>query len=113
MKNLSTFNPSTCVATVARSILLGLMLATGSALSVRAQGQLGIGTVNGSGSGPYNYSLIFGDAAGATSSIGSVWYAWIPGAFYLPGVPTSASAPTGWTASIFGNSVQYVANTPA
>ena len=59
------------------------------------------------------YSLVFGDAAGASSPIGSVWYAWIPGFFYLPGTPTSAFAPLGWTATVSGASVQYVANSPA
>src|SRR5262249_46812517 len=71
------------------------------------------GTVSGTGGGPYLYSLTFSDAAGATAPIGSIWYAWIPGAFYLPGVPTAASAPAGWTATISGNSVQYVANSAA
>jgi hypothetical protein len=57
--------------------------------------------------------LTFSDAAGAASPVGSVWYAWVPGSFYLPGNPTSAAAPAGWTATISGNSVQYTANSPA
>ena len=90
--------------------VLGLMLVLGTAVSVHAQGQLASGTVSASGSGPYVYNLTFSDAAGATSPIGSVWYAWVPGVFYLPGTPTSASAPAGWTATVSANSVQYVAN---
>jgi hypothetical protein len=97
---------------VATRILLSLMLAAGTALSVLAQGQIANGSIGSSGAGPYTYSLTFGDAAGATSPVGSVWYAWIPGFFYLPGSPTSASAPPGWTATVFGNSVQFVANSP-
>jgi hypothetical protein len=31
----------------------------------------------------------------------------------LPGTPTSASAPTGWSATVFNNSVQFVASAPA
>lgn len=84
----------------------------GTATLVYAQGQIASGTIGSSGSGPYNYSLTFSDSAGATSPIGSVWYAWVPGQFYLPGTPTSASAPAGWTATVFNNSVQYVANAP-
>jgi hypothetical protein len=101
--------------TTAARIFLGLVLASGSVFSVFAQGigQMASGTVSGTGSGPYNYSLTFSDAAGATAPIGSVWYAWVPGAFYLPGTPTAASAPAGWTATISGNSVQYVANSTA
>ena len=97
----------------ATKLLLGFLLAAGTAALVHAQGQLASGTIGGSGSGPYVYGLTFSDAAGATSPIGSVWYAWVPGSFYLPGVPTIAAAPAGWTASIQGDSIQFVANSPA
>jgi hypothetical protein len=103
------------ITTAAGRILLGLMLVAGTAASVHAQGQLASGAVSGSGSGPYTYTLSFSDGASATSPIGSVWYAWTPGLFYLPGVPTSASAPAGWTANLVGtaNSIQFTANSPA
>ena len=104
---------STALATAAGRILLGLMLVAGTAASVHAQGQLASGTISSSGSGPYVYNLTFSDGASATSPIGSVWYAWVPGFFYLPGTPTSASAPAGWTATISGHSVQFVASAPA
>jgi hypothetical protein len=102
------------IATTAGRIFLGLMLAIGTALSVHAQGQIASGTISSSGSGPsYTYSLSFSDAPSATSPIGSVWYAWVPGSFYLPGTPTSASAPAGWTATVDANSVQFFANSAA
>ena len=96
-------------------MLLGLMLVAGTATSIHAQGQIASGTISGSGSGPYTYNLSFSDAPGSTSPIGSVWSGWIPGFFYLPGVPTSASAPAGWTANLSGtlNSIQFTANSPA
>jgi hypothetical protein len=100
------------VAVLSRG-LLGLFLAFGSAASVRAQGQNASGTVSGSGSGPYVFDVSFSDAGSATSPIGSVWYAWIPGQFFLPGTPTSASAPSGWTANIQGSSIQFLASSPA
>ena len=102
------------IATAAGRILLGLMLAIGTALSVHGQGQIASGTSSGSGSGPsYTYSLSFSDAPSSTSPIGSVWYAWVPGSFYLPGTPASASAPAGWTATVDANSVQFFANSAA
>lgn len=110
MKNMSPFN---VLAGFATRILLGCVLAIGTVTFVHAQGQVASGTIAGSGSGPYSYSLTFSDAAGATSPIGSVWYSWIPGQFFLPGVPTSASAPAGWTATIQSDSVQYVASSSA
>lgn len=97
----------------AKRILLGGLLVTAAVGQVHAQGQVASGTILGSGSGPYVYNLTFSDAPGATSPIGSIWYAWVPGSFYLPSAPTSASAPAGWTANISGNSVQFVASSPA
>jgi hypothetical protein len=115
MKNMlqSKLIRSTGITSAAGSIVLSLMLAVGTALSVHAQGQIASGTVSGSGSGPYTYSLSFTDGASSTSPIGSVWYAWTPGLFYLPGVPTSASAPAGWTATVSSDSVQFVATSSA
>ena len=95
--------------TSAGGVLLGLILTT----KAHAQGQIPSGSISGSGAGPYSYSLAFSDAAGATSPIGSVWYAWVPGSFYLPASPTSASAPAGWTAAIVGKSIQFVASSSA
>jgi hypothetical protein len=114
MNKASQYNliRSTGITTAAGRILLGLMLVAGTANSVHAQGLIVSGTVSGSGSGPYTYNLSFSDAASSTSPVGSVWYAWIPGAFYLPGVPTSAAAPAGWTAAVDANSVQFVASSP-
>jgi PEP-CTERM motif len=103
----------TGVPAVAGRIFLGLMLVAGTTTSVQAQGQLASGTVAGTGSGPFTYDLTFSDAANATSPIGSIWYAWTPGLFYLPGTPTSASAPAGWSATIVANSIQYAATSPA
>ena len=78
-----------------------------------AQGQITSGTVSGSGTGPYTFHLSFSDDPTALSPVGSVWYAWTPGFFYLPGVPTAASAPAGWAANVSGDSVQFTANSPA
>jgi hypothetical protein len=104
---------STSLMTTAGGILLGWMLAAGTATFVQAQGQIASGAISSSGVGTYSYSLSFSDAPNSTSPIGSVWYAWIPGAFYLPGPPTQASVPAGWTANISGHSIQFVANSPA
>jgi hypothetical protein len=109
----STLIRSKTIAARAGSILLGLALAAGTATTVLAQGQIASGTISGAGSGPYTYSLTFSDAAGSLSPVGSVWYAWVPGQFYLPGVPTSASAPAGWSQSIQSDSIQFTANSPA
>lgn len=96
---------------LSKSTLLSLLIAGGTATSALAQGEIASGTLAYTGSGPYTYDLTFSDAAGATSAIGSVWYAWVPGQFFLPSAPSSALAPAGWTAHISGDSVQFVAGT--
>jgi hypothetical protein len=115
MKNASQSNVirSTSITAAAGRIFLGLLLVAGTAAAVRGQGQIASGLISSSGNGPYTYHLSFSDAANSTSPVGYVWYAWTPGLFYLPGVPTSAAAPAGWTASVFANSVQFFANSTA
>src|SRR3974390_3297966 len=112
MKNLFHSARVRFLSVSTKVVVAALMLAAANTC-VYAQGENASGTVTGSGSGPYSYSLTFSDAPTATSPVGSVWYSWIPGQFFLPGVPSTASAPTGWTATISANSVQYVASSPA
>jgi hypothetical protein len=94
------------------SALLALVLTTACAGTAWAQGDIPSGTITSSGSGPFSYQLTISDSATATSSIGSVWYSWIPDEFFLPGVPTSASTPTGsgWSALVDANSIQFVSS---
>jgi len=98
---------------MAKKMVLGLSLSLGVAISAFAQGQMASGTISGSGSGPYTYSLTFSNSASSTSPIGSVWYSWVPGSFFLPGDPTTETAPTGWTAVPQANSIQFIASSSA
>ena len=106
-------NKKFSLARAAKTILLGFALTAGTTSIVHAQGEIPSGTLTSSGASPFDYNLTISNGAGATASIGSVWYSWIPGQFYLPGTPTLASAPSGWSATIFGNSVEYIANSSA
>ena len=93
-----------------RKLFLNLLAVVGTASAAFAQGELATGTVSGvPDSGSYDYTLTLNNASGSVS-IGSIWYGWIPGFFYLPSTPTSATAPTGWNASIDGNSIQFYGN---
>src|ERR1022692_3327692 len=81
-----------------------------SAIASHAQGILANGTLSAisGGANTYDYTLIVSDAPTATTSIEGFWYAWIPGHFFLPTVPSSASGgSSGWTATIDSNSIQY------
>ncbi len=112
MKTLSRSRWTSARTAAWKVVFLSIAVVT-AATSGHAQGQVATGILSSSGSGPYTYNLSFSDAANATSPIGSVWYAWIPGGFFLPGPPASASTPAGWTANISGHSIQFVANSAA
>lgn len=78
-----------------------LTLCIGGGTASVAFGQIyGTATLNGTpnGSGAYNYTIQLKNTG--TTDIGTFWYAWIPGEFYLPTEPSSASAPAGWTATM-------------
>lgn len=95
------------------STRLALAVAVGLAVSIvagQAQGIVASGTLSGvPGAGnTYDYTLILNNAASATTPIEGFWYAWIPGFFFLPTTPSSASGgASGWSATLFGNSIQY------
>ena len=56
----------------------------------------------------FDYTLTLSNAPNATTSIEGFWYAWIPGKFFLPTTPSSASgAASGWSAILVGNSIQF------
>ena len=95
------------------SVAVAAGLAAGS-LAGHAQGVTGASaTLSGSpGTGDtYDYILTLYNASSATTPIEGLWYAWIPGSFYLPTTPSSASGNgTGWSASIVSRSIQFQGN---
>ena len=109
----SNFTPKRNTLTIGWLVVFGCMLLAHTLTDANAQGEIASGTITSSGSGPFTYSLSFSDATNATSPIGSIWYAWVPGAFYLPAGPAKATEPPGWSANISGHSIQFVANSAA
>jgi hypothetical protein len=95
------------------SIRFALVAVAGLAaavVSAFAQGEMAAGQVFGVQSGGvYDYTITLTNTS-TSVAIGSFWYAWVPGAFYLPADPNSASAPAGWSASAVLNSIQFSAN---
>ena len=81
-----------------------------SMLASQAQGIDASATLYGvAGSGnTYDYTLILNNSLSATTPIEGFWYAWIPGHFFLPTTPISASGgSSGWTATVDGGSIMY------
>jgi hypothetical protein len=103
-------NPKSSPIRIALAVAGGLAAST---IASHAQGIIANATLVGvpGAGGTYDYTLTLSDGAGATSSIESLWYAWIPGHFFLPTTPSSASgASSGWTASVVGGSIQFQGN---
>ena len=83
----------------------------GSALltSVAMATPVGSATISETGNGPvFTYSLTLNNnsslPATSTNTIGTFWFAWIPGQDYLKTSPLTVSVPSGWTYSITGGS---------
>ena len=102
------------LAVLTRKPLVTLALAA-FASCLHAQSIIPNGQISGvsAGAGSFDYTLTIGEGSGTTTPIASIWYAWIPGQFFLPSVPTSAAGPTGWTASIVLNSIQFQSTSAA
>jgi hypothetical protein len=63
--------------------------------------------------GDYRYTITLKDTG--TKPIGTFWFAWVPGANFLPSKP-HASAPKGWADDVIsggGYSIRWVANSSA
>ncbi len=90
----------------APAIIAGWAAATSAG---EAQGVSGVtATLSGApGAGnTYDYTLTLFN--GGATPVEGLWYAWIPGAFYLPSQPSSAAGgSSGWTGSIVNNSIQF------
>ena len=96
-----------------RSILVFGATVVAPVVATQAQGIIPSATLAGvPGTGnTYDYTLTLNNGASATTPIEGFWYAWIPGHFFLPTMPSSASGDaSGWAASVAGRSVQYQGN---
>jgi hypothetical protein len=66
--------------------------------------------------GGFEYDLTLNNTGNTT--IGTLWFAWIPGYDFLPSAPTSVTSPAGWSDLVMnefpgdGYSIQWVATTP-
>ena len=69
-------------------------------------------------SGSFQYNITLQNPG--DTSLGSFWFAWLPGYDFLPSPPTNVQWPAGWIANVIspefagdGYSIQWVANSPA
>ena len=61
--------------------------------------------------GVWNYSIALNNTG--TTSIGTFWFAWVPGAGFLTTTPSSISSPAGWTEinTNAGDAIQWTSTT--
>ena len=63
----------------------------------------------------FDYSITLTNSSSSTDPIGTFWFAWVPGADFLPTSPFDIKAPTGWTEMVThagagdGYAIQFVA----
>lgn len=83
--------------------LAGLMVAGSAEAALMASATIELKSTGGTVVSPtYTYGLKLNNTG--TTTIGTLWYAWIPGENYLATRPTSLVNPAGWTSSIIGGS---------
>ena len=60
--------------------------------------------------GFYDYSVTLNNTG--TTTIGTFWFAWVPGGDFLSSIPTNVTQPTGWSDRVLttaqGTSIQWV-----
>lgn len=84
------------------------LVAAASASTTHAQGIIATGTFTDTpNGGSFNYVIDLQNSASSTSPIGTFWYSWIPGQFYLPSEPSSVTPPSGWSDVITPGSSTY------
>ena len=75
--------------------LSGLLSLSSSALFAAGISATATLTDTPTSSGAYNYSLNLNNTG--TTTIGTFWFAWVPGAGFMTATPSSISSPAGWS----------------
>ena len=75
-------------------ILSGFLALSSSALFAAGISATATLTDTQTASGAYNYTVNLNNTG--TTNIGTFWFAWIPGAGFLPTAPTNITSPAGW-----------------
>jgi hypothetical protein len=101
-----------------RFLLALSFLAAVPAATFAAESGTAVFTASGSGS-IFNYTGVLNNTSTDGSTIGTLWFSWVPGEDFLPTSPTNVTSPTGWQdvithgGSTDGFAIQWTAMTPA
>jgi PEP-CTERM motif-containing protein len=95
-------------------LLLLLIVFLAASASIRANGLDATATYTDMlvSPGVYQYDLTLNNTG--TTTIGTFWFSWIPGAGFMGVTPTDVMSPAGWVDTITnsGGSVRWVASSP-
>jgi len=113
--SLNTFAPrfTRRSAAAAKGFFLALLFVLAKAGPAHAQTELGTATMTAVpdiAPGSYDYTIHLTDTG--STAIGTFWYGWIPGEFFLPTPATGVVAPPGWSGSqvtVGNSSIEFVA----
>jgi hypothetical protein len=94
MKKLATIEFATVFAL--GSLAAGLVPAPAHAAEISASATM---TWEADGAN-YDYTITLNNSASSDASIGTFWFAWLPGKDFLETSPLSAESPSGWGAMI-------------
>jgi hypothetical protein len=87
-------NPLKLLASWSLLVVAFLTLSTTSATAQSPSGTAVVtDTVDGS---QFDYTILLNNTS-PTATIGTFWFAWVPGQSYLDNAPTSVTNPTGWS----------------
>jgi hypothetical protein len=101
-----------------RSLLALSFLAAVPTAALAAESGTAVFTASTSGA-PFNYTGVLNNTSTDASTIGTLWFSWVPGEDFLPTSPTNITSPTGWQDVIThggptdGFAIQWTAKTPA
>jgi hypothetical protein len=92
---------------------LSLLLAIAATAAIAHAGTLSASaTISGTQISPgvYDYSIDLSNTG--TTTIGTFWFSWVPGAGFLSATPSDVWSPTGWTDAITngGAAIQWISN---
>ncbi|HUD46833.1 MAG TPA: PEP-CTERM sorting domain-containing protein [Candidatus Baltobacteraceae bacterium] len=92
---------------------LGMWCGIGQIELCHAQGTLNVdATISAvQDGGVYDYTIELNNPSGSPA-VGTFWYAWVPGQFYLGTEPSSVTSPSGWSDSVVANhSIEFNTST--
>ncbi len=82
-------------ARLAAGLLFALGMITSTQATESATGQISNQPLGG---GAYHYSILLDNTG--TSSLETFWFSWLPGANFMPSIPSNISPAPGWTDAI-------------